>query len=57
MTKAEREAIVAAQLKTPEGKRAFRSAFELAAARAADHFPPGSVGEALARRLAGLPPV
>ena len=57
MTKAEREAIVAAHLRTAEGKAAFRQVFELAAARAADRFPPGSVGEALARRLAGLPPV
>jgi len=56
VTKAEREAVVVAQLATPEGKRVFRAAFELAGARAADHFPPGSMGEALGRTLAGLPP-
>ncbi len=55
MTKGEREAIVAAQLRTPEGERAFRAVFELAAAKTADRFPPGSFGEALGRMLAGLP--
>lgn len=53
MTKDE---IVAAKLATPEGKAALRQSIQEAGAKAADRFPPGSVGEAVGRTLAGMPP-
>lgn len=52
----EEELLVAKGLQTPEGRKLFKAAFQLACAKAADAFPEGSKKEALARRLAGLPP-
>lgn len=54
-SEAVRDSVVAAFLSTPRGREHFRKAFEAAAAEAADHFEPGSVGETLARMLARLP--
>jgi hypothetical protein len=47
--------IVADSLKTPKGKRLFKKSFQLAAAKAADHFKDYTFGYHLARSLAGLP--
>lgn len=55
MTDRGKEQVVAEALATSNGKRMLREAIEKAGAKAADEFPPGSVGEKLARELAGLP--
>ena len=55
LTEEARDALVAAALQTPEGREAFKRAFQLGAAFAADQFPEGSAGEHLGRMLAGLP--
>lgn len=55
LSKEARDRLVAAALRTPEGRKAFKRAFELGAATAADSFPAGSAGEGLGRQLAGLP--
>ena len=49
------ERVVVRALQTSEGQEAFRKAIQQAGAKAADHFPEGSKGEALGRMLAGLP--
>jgi len=56
MESTERDELIVQALQTPEGKKKFRAAFELASAKAADHFPEGSLGYCLGRMLAGLPP-
>ncbi len=56
MSEKQREEAVARCLNTPEGKEQLRQAIQEAAAKAADHLPEGSLGEALARQLARLPP-
>lgn len=56
MTENQREETIARYLSTPEGKEQLRQAIQKAAAKAADHFPAGSLGERLGRKLAGLPP-
>jgi hypothetical protein len=55
MTPQEKDELIAKELQTPEGKKKFRAAFELASAKAADKFPEWSVGWCLGRALAGLP--
>jgi len=47
--------LIVQALQTPEGKQKLREAIQLAAAKAADRFEPGSVRWIVARRLAGLP--
>jgi hypothetical protein len=56
MTTQEKDEIIVRALKTTSGKKKFRSAFELAAAKAADRFPEWSIGWMLGRNLADLPP-
>ena len=55
MQKAEQEAVVVAMLQTAWGRAQLHGAIQEAGAKAADHFPEGSLGEALGRWLAGLP--
>jgi hypothetical protein len=50
-----KEELIVKEMRTPEGRKKFRAAFELAAAKAADSFPEGSIGYRLGRMLAGLP--
>lgn len=49
------DALIVKALHTPEGRRLLKASIQLAAARAADKFAPGSRGERRARKLAGLP--
>jgi len=49
------EALIAAYLMTPAGKKQLKEAIQLAAAQAADTFPEGSKGVIIARALAGMP--
>lgn len=55
MSENQRDEAVARYLSTSEGKEQLRRAIQEAAAKAADHFPAGSLGESLARQLARLP--